>query len=919
MLYLLTCIASLGGLLFGYETGVAAGALRVAHSTWQSSQSEQVLLSSGTLLGALIGALSAGRVADLVGRRDVIMATTALLTLGAFVSGIAPSGLVLLGGRLIVGMGVGAISVAAPLYVAEIAPAARRGTLITVFQLMLTIGILLAFVGNELFNGVPDGWRVLLMVSAIPGLILSGLALLLVESPVWLALKGDQESALAALERLGLQEARPQIEALGQMERDGSAEDLSASFSLAGRAALFIGIGLFFVQQFVGINTVIYYSASSLRDLSENLKFGVADSLGLSVAVLNVLATLVALVLIDRIGRRPLLMAGLLGIAAGLMMMAVGTGLESSFKGAHALSAAGLYVFIVSFAAGIGPVAWVVAAEIAPIRARGLTLGIIVASHWLFDSLASPIGLMMSGDHGRILVPLAYATIALGGFALFYRGLPEFKGLTLVAIARHFSDWAAGVKESRFVHYSVATLATTGGGLIGYNFAITSMTLVLVADEWGLNDFESGALASSLVVGFAAGSFVAGPLADRFGRRYVLMSMAALFVASAFASALAPSLGWLLAARAAAGLAMGVTLPTAGLYVAEVAPSVIRGRLLSFEAVTYAAGGLVAYVVGLSLESEPQGWRYMFGFIALPSTFYAVGLLPLPESPRWLAAVGQLSAARRSLVRLLGVGAAERELAEITAESHKPTSEADRGWGGLWTPAYRPAVSLGLVLMFLSVFAGSDMVLFYAPMILKEIGFSDNTVSFAATLGLGVVFLVMTVLSLDYIDALGRRNMLIGGLSVMTACLLAMTALTLAPETGSALVRWGQVASLAVFIGAFALTLGHLGDIVVSELYPREISGPATSLTHGMEGIFAIAFSATFPILLSLMGLTLTFLSCAVISAAGALYLWRTLPETKGRSLEEISDYWHRRAARRGSATSASDLTISPPSGGAGS
>lgn len=917
MLYVLTCIASLGGLLFGYETGVAAGALRAAHATWQFSENDQVLLSSGTLLGALIGALSAGRVADLVGRRDVIMATTALFTLGAFVSAIAPSGLVLLGGRLIVGMGVGAISVAAPLYIAEIAPAARRGTLITVFQLMVTIGILLAFVGNELFDGRPDSWRFLLLAGAVPGLILSGAALLLIESPVWLALKGDQESAMAVLDRLGLQESRAEIEALSPLAQDGSAEDLSALFSLAGRAAIFIGIGIFFVQQFVGINTVIYYSASSLGELSKNLSFGVKDSLGLSVAVLNVLATVVALVLIDRVGRRPLLLTGLLGIAAGLVMMAVGTGLESEFSAAHALSAAGLYLFILSFAAGIGPVAWVVAAEIAPIRMRGLALSIIVASHWLFDSLASPIGLMMTGDHSRVLVPLAYAVVALGGFALLRRSLPETRGLTLAAIARHFSDWAAGVKESRFVHYSVATLATTGGGLIGYNFAITSMTLVLVDDEWGLNDFESGALASSLVVGFAGGSFVAGALADRFGRRYVLMSMAALFVAGAFASALAPSLGWLLAARTAVGLAMGVTLPTAGLYVAEVAPSVIRGRLLSFEAVTYAAGGLLAYIVGLSLESNPDGWRYMFGFIALPSTFYALGLLPLPESPRWLAAVQQLSAARRSLVRLLGVSAANRELAEITAESHKPISEEDRGWGGLWTPAYRPAVSLGLVLMFLTVFAGSDMVLFYAPMILKEIGFSDNTVSFAATLGLGAVFLVMTVVSLNYIDALGRRKMLIGGLTVMAACLLVMTALTLSPEAGSALVRWCQVASLGVFVGAFALTLGHLGDIVVSELYPREISGPATSLTHGMEGIFAIVFSATFPFLLSLMGLTLTFLSSALISAFGAFYLWRALPETKEKSLEEIADYWHRRAARHGGATSASDLTISPSSGGA--
>jgi nitrate/nitrite transporter NarK len=137
----------------------------------------------------------------------------------------------------------------------------------------------------------------------------------------------------------------------------------------------------------------------------------------------------------------------------------------------------------------------------------------------------------------------------------------------------------------------------------------------------------------------------------------------------------------------------------------------------------------------------------------------------------------------------------------------------------------------------------------------------------------------------------------------MAAALLAMTALTMSSDTDSALVRWGQVAGLAVFVGAFALTLGHLGDIVISELYPQEIRGPANSLTHGMEGIFAIVFSATFPILLALMGLTLTFFSYAVISAAGAVYLWRALPETKGKSLEEIGDYWHQRATGGGAKT----------------
>lgn len=903
MRYQLVGIASLGGLLFGYETGVSAGALLSAHAWLTQTANDQVLLSLGTLVGALFGALSAGRIADLVGRRDIIMATTALFTLGAFVSAIAPSDVVLLVGRLVVGVAVGAISVAAPLYIAEIAPAARRATLICIFQLMITIGILAAFIGNEVFAHQPDGWRFLLAAGAIPGLILSGLALLLVESPVWLALKGDQQAAEAVLERLGEHGAKPDIADLGALAREGRPENLAEVFSLAGRGAVFLGIGLFFVQQFVGINAVIYYSAASLGNLFDTPNVTLQDWPGLSVAVLNVAATVVAVVLIDRVGRRRLLLVSLAGTAVGLAAMAVGTSLQSSFGGAQILAGAGLYVFVVGFAIGIGPIPWVAAAELVPIHVRGLAMGVVVASHWLFDSLSAPTGLLLGTDVGGPLPWLLYAGVAVAGFVAFRRSLPETRGMSLVAIDRLFTDLAARVTQSRFVHYSVAALATTGGLLTGYNFAITAVTLVLIAKEWQLNAFEQGGLASALVVGLAAGSFMAGPLSDRFGRRYVLMSMAALFVASAFGSALAPSLGWLLAARAAAGLAIGITSPTAGLYVAEVAPAVIRGRLLSFEAVTYGVGTILAYCVGLALENHALGWRLMFGVIALPAAIYGLALLPLPESPRWLAAVGQLTAARRSLLRLFGADA-DRELATITAE--RPDSAehagAQGGWAQLRHPTYRPAVYVGLALMFLIVFSGWDMVLFYAPTILREIGFTDTTVSFAATLGIGAVFLVMTLVALAIIDRIGRKPMVVIGLFVMAGCLLVMTALTLVPDALSELARWGQVVSLAVFAGTFALTLGLIGEVVVAELYPQAIRGPASSLSHGMRSVFAIVFTLTFPFLLDVLGLAVTLLGYAAISIVGALYLMRALPETKGRSLEEIGEYWDRRAATTRSA-----------------
>ncbi len=903
--HLMVGIASLGGLLFGYETGVAAGALVHGESSW---------LSTATLIGAVIGALAAGPIADLVGRRDVIMATVALFTLGAFVSAIAPSELVLLIGGLVVGIGVGAISVAAPLYIAEIAPIARRGTLICIFQLMITIGILLAYIGLAVF---PDDteWRFLLGAGAVPGLILSGLALLLVESPVWLALMGDRETAKAVETRLGLDSSDQQLHEVLPPARDPRLDGLSAVFSLAGRGAIFIGIGLFFVQQFVGINSVIYYSTANLQKLAGTTsQFGLANSTGVLLTTVNVMATLVAVVLVDRVGRRPLLLVSLVGVVVGCAAMAVGAGMHSTGTG-HILSVTGLYLFIVSFAIGLGPIAWVTAAEMLPIRVRGMAMGMVVASHWLFDGLAAPTGLLLGDQLGLYLLLVVYMCTAVGGFVVFRRHLPETKDRSLAAIDRYFTVWAAQVRQTRFAHYAVAVLGSLCGVLAGYNLAITAVTLVLVTDDWKLNGFQQGLLASAVVAGGVVGAFFAGRLSDRFGRRYLLMSMAALFVASGFGAALAPSLGWLIVARAGAGVAMGVSAPTAGIYVAEVAPAVIRGRMLSIQLVANTLGVILAFCVGLVLVNQHSGWRFMFGFIALPAAIYGLALLPLMESPRWLIAVGQPNAARRSLLRLFGAEA-DRELAEITAErAGRDSDRGDTGGGRarLWGPAHRPVVIVGLVLMFLSVFSGESMVLFYAPTVLEQIGFANTAVTFAATLGLGVVGLIATLIALAVIDQTGRKPMMITGLIVVAASLLAMAALTTAPQA-IAVVRWGQVACLAVFVAAFWLTLGPTSGIVISEIYPQSIRGRASSLSSSMHGVFAIAFTLTFPLLLHAPGLTITLLCYAVISIVGALYLMRALPETKAKSLEEITEFWnHRARARRPAKVSARRVEFNEP------
>jgi len=883
-------IAAFGGIFFGYETGVAAGALQSASDAWSLGSWHLAVLSTGTLLGAMIGALASGKLADLVGRRDTIMATAAMFTLGAFASAVAPSLLVLFVARMIVGVAVGAISVAAPLYIAEVAPPARRGRLVCLFQLMITAGILLAYLGHAWLDATPEGWRYLLAAGAIPGLLLSGLALLLVESPLWLALQGDAEGAAAARARLGLDAAAVEPDAPETVP--AGADALTAVFGLAGRRALLLGVAIFFFQQFVGINTVLYFAPASLGDLDFTPGIGAEGGSLLPVVIINFVMTLAAMALIDRIGRRRLVLSTTLGMAVALAVVAAGFGLAS---GGHAMglvaAAAGIYAFVALFAVGIGPAGWVIVSEVLPLRFRGLALSLPVAMHWLFDGLVSPTSLILTDAFGRSALFAVYAAVALAGVLVLRRVLPETRGASLPAIDRRFVAWAAQVQDSRFVHYAVTTLAATGGMLTGFNFAITGGTLVLIAGQWNLDALQQGVLVSAIVVGLIVGSFLAGPMSDRFGRRYVLMSTATLFVAGAFGCALAPSLVPLVIARAAVGLAIGIMAPTTGLYVAEIAPTAIRGRLLSFDAVTYGIGAILAYGVSIAFEAQPEGWRLMFAVIAVPSTIYGLALLPLPESPRWLAATGQRSAARRVLLRLN-----EREVDALVEQLAAPAAaEERRGWSGLWSPRHRPAVILGVVLMFLLVFTGWDMVLFYAPTVLQQIGFADTTVSFIATLGLGVVFLVMTVFSLWIIDKVGRKTLIVTGLVVMSACLATMAALSGLDGSKDAAIRWAMVGCLAVFVGTFALTLGQVAEIVVSEIYPQAIRGPASSLSHGMRSLFAFVFSLTFPFMLELTGLTVTFLCYALLCIVGAAYLWRVMPETRGRSLEQIAAYWYGR------------------------
>jgi MFS family permease len=294
----------------------------------------------------------------------------------------------------------------------------------------------------------------------------------------------------------------------------------------------------------------------------------------------------------------------------------------------------------------------------------------------------------------------------------------------------------------------------------------------------------------------------------------------------------------------------------------------------------------------------------MFGLFALPAAIYGLAMLPLPESPRWLAATGQLGAARRSLLQLVEVTSdrqseADRQLALITATEPASTSHHGghrSGWSQLWQPAHRPAILVGLAIEFLFIFSGEAILGFYAPTILTDMGFGDRTFVFAVALGLVVVGLTMNLISAGIIDRTGRKPLMVSGLVVMAVCLVSFVALSSSDNTDG-WVRWGQIGCLVVLGAAFPLSVGMVGGIVTSEIYPQSIRGPAISLLAGAGGVMAMISTLTFPLLLDTLGLPVMLVSYAVIDIAGAIYLLRALPETKGKSLEELAGYWSRRAA----------------------
>jgi len=432
--FIAAVFAAVGGLLFGYDTGVISGALIFIKSQFRLSVFQQELVVSVVLIGAAVGALGGGRLADTFGRRLMLIVTAVIFMAGAIVCAAAGSVGTLIAGRIIVGLGIGLSSSTVPVYISEVSPPGARGWQVSLFQLAITVGILGAYLVDYGF-AASGGWRWMLGLALVPGALLGLGMLAMPETPRWLAKHGHAETARKVLERIrGTQDVQAEFReiqsALSQAEERGHFADLLAT---SVRPALTVGIGLAIFQQITGINTVIYYAPSIIQSAGISSAAGAILATA-GIGLVNVLMTIVAMWLIDRVGRRPLLLTGISGMVVSLGVLGFVFRTHQPSAGLGWLAVVILMAYVASFAISLGPIFWLLIAEIYPLRVRGIAEGAAAGTNWAANLLVSVTFLSLLQALGPSWTFWLYALLAIGSLVFSYSLVPETKGRTLEEI-----------------------------------------------------------------------------------------------------------------------------------------------------------------------------------------------------------------------------------------------------------------------------------------------------------------------------------------------------------------------------------------------------------------------------------------------------------------------------------------------------
>ncbi len=429
----------------------------------------------------------------------------------------------------------------------------------------------------------------------------------------------------------------------------------------------------------------------------------------------------------------------------------------------------------------------------------------------------------------------------------------------------------------------VAAITSIGGLLFGYDTGVISGAILFIREDFVLSSIAQEVTVSAVLIGAVIGASISGMLADKYGRKIMIVLASIIFGIGAIFSAFSPNVNTLIASRVVVGIAIGMASFIVPLYIAEVAPINIRGALVSLNQLAITLGIVISYMVDLYFA--PNGsWRWMLGLAVIPSLVLAFGMFFMPPSPRWLISKGSESKAIKVLKRIRGIENVDKEVNEI---EQTLLLENEGKWSDLLEPKIRSALIIGIGLAAFQQLTGINTVIYYAPTILEFAGLQTATVTIFATVGIGVVNVLLTVLSILLIDRVGRRPLLLVGITGMILSLGVMGLAFIMPNlTGS--LGWVAIICLMLYVGSFAISLGPIFWLMIAEIYPLRIRGRAMSIVTMINWATNLVVAITFLTIIELLGASGTFWLYGVVAVLSLIFVYYRVPETKGKSLEEI-------------------------------
>jgi len=432
----------------------------------------------------------------------------------------------------------------------------------------------------------------------------------------------------------------------------------------------------------------------------------------------------------------------------------------------------------------------------------------------------------------------------------------------------------------------LAMIVAISGFLLGFNTAVISGVLVFLRVQFSLSNAATEIATSAILLGCLLGAAGASLIGDRFGRRKSLLLAAIVFAASTMMTALANSVTAFSLGRFAGGLAIGLSSVLTPVYIAEIAPARIRGTLVSMNQLAIVVGILIAYLVNWSLAGLAEsGWRWMLGVAVIPALIFFFGLLGVPESPRWLISHGQSEKGREVLTRFLGAAEADAQFSQM-----EQAAEGEQGsWHEVFARPMRKPLIIALGLAILCQITGVNAVLYYGSILISE-HFQGQTTNTAllTSVTMGCANLISTLLAMRFLDRWGRRPMLLtaaGGMAIsLTILVFAFHA------TG--LSTWVLLGSIISYTAFFAFGMGPVPWVVIAEIFPNKIRGRAASVATSALWTGTLLVTFTFLSLIRELGVSGTFAIYAVLSAISFVFIWSMVPETRGKTLEEIQQQW---------------------------